>query len=721
MAQKTASACAVKKAHSLAGDQSSYRGGRYPHPAAPLGAAVLVGGVCVCLLAPEGGWLDTSELVAGSFGLGIIHPPGHPLPLVLGRLFGFVPLGSFGFRVALASAVELAGASAILCALTYRVLAIHTAAWFGGQPPARQSRLLNPTAVAAALTFGLCGSALLQGVRAEVYALNLLLVSGALWAALSGPHPTDRNGALPAARACAAFGQGPERACAAFGQGPGRARAALGTGLFCGLALSNHHLLAVVVTVPVFALVVLRGVAGGHGRSRAAGLFSLAAVLGLAAWIYLPLRAARHPLVNWGHPDRVGRFMWTISAQLFTSTAQKSVATGGGRALMEIVLQTVLDLGVGVCLLSVLGLYLSLRNKKTWLQGLGLALCGGGTAAAAWLAGFDRLNPDSRGYVLFFLFAIVLWAVLACALGLAWWTRWATRKTHSKGHPKQPGAKQKKRFKHLWAARTVAALFPLLALMSFARSIEDADRRQAWGGFAAGKVLLDGLPPHSVLLAAYHETVFTLWNHQLASGARPDVAVLFRHNLSLAGQLAAVRRRWPDLAALARALARSFRRGASPFTALVEAARQRPLFIEPSGGSPSDPLSLRLKHTLVDCGPFFAVTPFRQTRRQTRRHSRVAPTLRRALCGRTVHENWPRLEAVLLPQRFERGTLRYLVWKYYGAAWLLVARNQCERAERSLRRAWSLAPADPLLERLYERCPRLAVPEPRAPRLPANP
>ncbi|MGZ3442447.1 MAG: protein O-mannosyl-transferase family, partial [Polyangia bacterium] len=55
-------------------------------------------------------WLDSSELAAAAWGLGVAHPPGHPLPSLLGRACTLVPLGSIAFRVGLASA--LAGAAA---------------------------------------------------------------------------------------------------------------------------------------------------------------------------------------------------------------------------------------------------------------------------------------------------------------------------------------------------------------------------------------------------------------------------------------------------------------------------------------------------------------------------------------------------------------------------------------------------------------------------------
>ena len=44
--------------------------------------------------------------------LGVAHPPGHPLPSLLGRACTLVPVGSIAFKVGLASALASAGAAA---------------------------------------------------------------------------------------------------------------------------------------------------------------------------------------------------------------------------------------------------------------------------------------------------------------------------------------------------------------------------------------------------------------------------------------------------------------------------------------------------------------------------------------------------------------------------------------------------------------------------------
>src|SRR5207302_405863 len=59
----------------------------------------------------------------------------------------------------------------------------------------------------------------------------------------------------------------------------------------------------------------------GGRRNRAVALSIGAGAVGLLLYAYLPLRAAHHPLVNWGSPTSLGRIFWVVSAKAF----QKSV------------------------------------------------------------------------------------------------------------------------------------------------------------------------------------------------------------------------------------------------------------------------------------------------------------------------------------------------------------------------------------------------------------
>ena len=91
--------------------------------AAIVGIAVL--GLYLVTLAPTTAMWDASEYITAAYTLGIPHPPGNPLFVLLGRVASLVPLGSVALRInALAAAC-----SAVSAALWFLVAERVLAAW----------------------------------------------------------------------------------------------------------------------------------------------------------------------------------------------------------------------------------------------------------------------------------------------------------------------------------------------------------------------------------------------------------------------------------------------------------------------------------------------------------------------------------------------------------------------------------------------------------------
>lgn len=61
--------------------------------------------VYIWFLTPNINTGDAGELVTSAYFLGIAHPPGYPLYLIILKLFFFLPLGNIAFRAALVSAL----------------------------------------------------------------------------------------------------------------------------------------------------------------------------------------------------------------------------------------------------------------------------------------------------------------------------------------------------------------------------------------------------------------------------------------------------------------------------------------------------------------------------------------------------------------------------------------------------------------------------------------
>src|SRR6058998_1388481 len=67
-----------------------------------------------CTLAPTVTLTDSGELIVVAHGLGVAHPPGVPLWVMLAHLASLVPLGNVAVRINFSSAVFAALASAML-------------------------------------------------------------------------------------------------------------------------------------------------------------------------------------------------------------------------------------------------------------------------------------------------------------------------------------------------------------------------------------------------------------------------------------------------------------------------------------------------------------------------------------------------------------------------------------------------------------------------------
>lgn len=202
---------------------------------------------------------DSGELVAAVGVLGIPHPSGYPLYVMLGKLWTLiVPVGSIAYRMSLFSAFCAAAACGLLYHLCRR-LGLRAA------PSALGALLL-------AVSPSLWGEANIQ----RVYALNTLFVVLVAWWAFEWRRTNrDRDLLL---------------AC-----------------LLCGLGAANHTFMGFVAfAVGIFALAerpaLLR-------RPRMLMAMPAVALLGLLPYAYLPIRSRMDPPLDWGNPETLQPFL----------------------------------------------------------------------------------------------------------------------------------------------------------------------------------------------------------------------------------------------------------------------------------------------------------------------------------------------------------------------------------------------------------------------------
>src|SRR4051812_46382902 len=140
------------------------------------GAAAVVGlvvlGLYALTLAPTTALWDASEYITAAYTLGIPHPPGNPLFVLLGRVASLVPVGTVAVRVNLLAAVSSAFSAAVWFLVVERVLS----GWF----PLRWTRLV--AAGAATLLSATAFTVWNQSVVNEkVYTVSLAFFALVSW------------------------------------------------------------------------------------------------------------------------------------------------------------------------------------------------------------------------------------------------------------------------------------------------------------------------------------------------------------------------------------------------------------------------------------------------------------------------------------------------------------------------------------------------------------
>lgn len=283
-------------------------------------------------LAPTVTLVDSGELIVVARSLGIAHPPGFPLWVMLAHLASLVPFGSVALRINFSSALfgALAAGAITLVVAELMVIAssVRTSDRRQGKKGARRSKNVGPAAkdaavgeegrsrfllvLAPALAAGLlmAVSRTLWGYSTvtEVYALNTLIILLIFllmlrWrrCIISDGRRIDANAARHAPP-IADYDSLLYAAAFAF-----------------GLALGVHHV-TVALTLPALAVIVYGTEGLRFFRSKRLVYAAIISIAGLlAVYAFLPVAAARAPVINWGNPRSLETIWWHITGRQYQS------------------------------------------------------------------------------------------------------------------------------------------------------------------------------------------------------------------------------------------------------------------------------------------------------------------------------------------------------------------------------------------------------------------
>ncbi len=271
-------------------------------------------------LAPTVTLVDSGELIVVAHGLGVAHPPGFPLWVLLAHLASLVPVGNVAMRVNFSSALFAALASAMLTFVVAELMitASCLAASKRRKKSAQQSKKAHDSGVGHLLVFApALGAGLLMAFSrtlwfyatiTEVYALNTLLILVILflmlrWRRRIIADRRDIGAAMDAGHATSAI--------------TGHDTFLYAAALVFGLALGVHHV-TVALVLPALGVIVYRTEGLRFFTSRRlmyAALISTGALV--AVYTYLPLAALRAPVINWGNPRSLQEIWWHVTGRQY--------------------------------------------------------------------------------------------------------------------------------------------------------------------------------------------------------------------------------------------------------------------------------------------------------------------------------------------------------------------------------------------------------------------
>ena len=231
--------------------------------AAIAGLAVFL--LYVLTLAPTTSMWDTSEYITAAFVLGIPHPPGNPLFVLIGRVFAILPIApTVAMRINVLAAVSSAVSAGFWFLVTERVLV--------GWMPRRWQRIVGGSlaALIGATAFSVWNQSV---VNEKVYTVSLLGLAVICWLTVRWCDEPETKSAD---------------------------RLLVLVAYLLGLGYANH--MAGMLAAPAVGLAVLLRAPKTVLRWKLLVACAAALVFGMTPFATQPIRAAHFPAINEGEP-----------------------------------------------------------------------------------------------------------------------------------------------------------------------------------------------------------------------------------------------------------------------------------------------------------------------------------------------------------------------------------------------------------------------------------
>ncbi|HDL64852.1 MAG TPA: DUF2723 domain-containing protein, partial [Proteobacteria bacterium] len=441
-------------------------------------------------LTPTVDFIDSGEFGAVCATLGIAHPTGYPLFTLIGYLFSHLPvagrvIGRLNIMSALFAGLG-AGVFTILLKQFFEIMEIAGAKKRGkrGKKPKvtsgrekekAQSAQREKLQWLAAGTGGLllCWTVVFweTGTTLEVYSLHALFT--VLLFSLAIRYAQENN--------------------------PGRElRLGLIFYLVLGLSLANH--LTTGLLFPAFLLLFLVKYISQKTPFSRIILVTFPVLIGIAFYLYLPIRAAGHPMIMWGEPTTLGA-IWDnltvadFSSRLFTHQSE-------GENLLDFFLRFPGRVGYLPIPLIIWGMVLLYKKVRSYFFFVLAVIIPSLAYAATYNVG-DNIFYFNPAYIALFIFG---------GVGVYALFQYISRRFHA-----------------VWPVWMLIIIIPLPELVRNYPRVDESDNY-----FVEDYIynMFSAIEPNAILFALDCQIILhPLYYYQTVEHFRDDVLVLPNHGL----------------------------------------------------------------------------------------------------------------------------------------------------------------------------------------------
>lgn len=421
---------------------------------------------------PDLGFTDSGELAAAAHVLGIAHPTGYPLYTIIAHVWSLISPFSTVYDLNL-----LAGIFTALSVSVFSLILNEILEMFEGDST---HKAIISTSIA--LMFGFGSTVWSQGTALEVYSLQLFLMMLIILYFLK-----------------------------AMKQG-GMSSYLLVWSFLIGLSFTNHGttiLLAPAMILGYFANWKRKSFSYSAGALR--GLLPLIPwfILGLLVWIYLPLRSAQHPIVNWGEVHRnwdafaYHAFGKQYQVWMFNEGTAKENFPKYWNALTEMTSWIIL-------FPMIYGIYISFKQSKILTLFL-IALIVGNLVYALNYGIHDIETYFISGFIPVFIFA---------ALGLL----------------------------ALMKHTPLLYVLPFLPLLNLTLNYAENDKHKDYAVPSYISLMIDPLPKNSVIISSQWDYLCSGFMYkQIVENYRPDIIMIEKELLRRTWYPSQLKRQYPFL------------------------------------------------------------------------------------------------------------------------------------------------------------------------------